>query len=75
MAVDLFRLGRKRLNLSWAGFPDQAFRSIWPLMLAVYFINATFVGMNYQFVNVLLFTIAGLLAAQNRVEDALSHAR
>lgn len=75
MAVDLFRLGRKRLKLPWTGFPDQAFRSIWPLMLAVYFINATFVGMNYQFVNVLLFTIAGLLAAQNRIEDEPIHAR
>jgi O-antigen ligase len=73
MAFDLFRLGRKRLKLPWAGFPDQPFRSIWPLMLAVYFINATFVGMNYQFVNVLLFAIAGLLAAQNHIEDEPVH--
>lgn len=69
MAIDLFRLGRKHLKLPWAGFPDQSFRAIWPLILGVYFINAFFVGMNYQFVNVLLFTIAGLLAAQNRIED------
>ena len=50
-------------------FPINHSASIWPLMLAVYFVNASFVGMNYQFVNVLLFTIAGILAAQNRVED------
>jgi putative inorganic carbon (HCO3(-)) transporter len=75
MIFDLFRLGRRRLKLFWREFPDQAFRSIWPLMLAVYFVNATFVGMNYQFVNVLLFTVAGLLAAQNRVEDELIDAQ
>ncbi len=75
MVFDLFRLGRKRLKLPWKGFPDQPFRAIWPLMLAVYFINASFVGMNYQFVNVLLFTLAGILAAQNRIEDEAVHAR
>jgi len=71
MMVDLFRLGRRQLKLPWSEFPDRTFRAIWPLMLAVYFVNASFVGMNYQFVNVLLFTMAGLLAAQNRVEDGL----
>ncbi|HZQ68279.1 MAG TPA: O-antigen ligase family protein [Terriglobales bacterium] len=69
MAIDLFSLARTRLRLPWAGFPDLSFRAIWPLMLVVYFVNASFVGMNYQFVNVLLFTVAGLLAAQNRVEQ------
>jgi hypothetical protein len=34
--------------------------------LGVYLLNASFVVMNYQFVNGLLFTLAGLLAAQNR---------
>ena len=71
MAIDLFRIGRRRLRLTWRQFPDQGFRGVWPWMLAVYFVNATFVGMNYQFVNVMLFTIAGLLAAQNRVEDGI----
>jgi hypothetical protein len=32
----------------------------------VYLVNASFVVMSYQFVNGLLFTIAGMLAAQNR---------
>ena len=47
-------------------FPDQEFRKIWPILLGVYLLNATFVVMNYQFVNGLLFTLAGVLAAQNR---------
>jgi len=34
--------------------------------VAVYLLNGSFVVMNYQFVNGLLFTIAGILAAQNR---------
>jgi hypothetical protein len=32
----------------------------------VYLLNGSFVVMNYQFVNGLLFTMAGLLVAQNR---------
>jgi hypothetical protein len=32
----------------------------------VYLLNASFVVMNYQFVNGFIFTIAGLLVAQNR---------
>jgi hypothetical protein len=31
----------------------------------VYLVNATFVVMSYQFVNAILFTIAGMLASQN----------
>ena len=38
-------------------------RSLWPLLLGVYLVNALFVVMNYQFVNGLLFTFAGILAA------------
>jgi hypothetical protein len=34
----------------------------------VYLINASFVVMNYQFVNALLFSLAGILAAQNRTD-------
>ena len=33
------------------------------------FFNGSFVVMNYQFVNGLMFTIAGILAAQNRRAD------
>jgi O-antigen ligase len=72
MALDLFWLGRRRLTHAWTDFPDRAFRTIWPVMLLVYFLNACFVGMNYQFVNVFLFTIAGLLAAQNHAEERMA---
>jgi len=36
------------------------------VLLLVYLTNACFVVMNYQFVNGLLFTLAGVLAAQNQ---------
>ena len=73
MVLDLFRLGRRRGSYSPAAegtFLDDQFRSLWPFLLAVYLLNGSFVVMNYQFVNGLLFTIAGLLAAQNRRSDA-----
>jgi hypothetical protein len=38
-------------------------------MLGVYLLNACFVVMNYQFVNGLLFTFAGILATQNRASE------
>ena len=67
--IDLFRLGRKRYvsNLPADGtFLDSQFRSLWPLLLGVYFVNGMMVVMNYQFVNGFLFTLAGMLVAQNR---------
>jgi putative inorganic carbon (hco3(-)) transporter len=70
IVIDLFRIGRKRLSSTFSpngGLLDQQFRSIWPLMVLVYLVNGSFVGMNYQFVNGLLFTLAGMLAAQNRL--------
>jgi putative inorganic carbon (hco3(-)) transporter len=68
VVIDLFRLGRRRTGAqSPAGtFPDMQFRSLWPLIVVVYLVNASFVVMNYQFVNGILFAIAGMLAAQNR---------
>jgi len=72
MLVDLFRLGRKQVaphDVSDASFLDGHFRSLWPAIVAVYVINASFVVMSYQFVNGYLFTLAGMLAAQNRRED------
>ena len=71
--VDLFRVGRNRPGVpSPAGnFPDAQFRSLWPLIVVVYLVNACFVVMNYQFVNGLLFTLAGMLAAQNRRDQEL----
>ncbi len=76
--VDLFRLGRKSVVTSSprAYFLDGEFRSLWPVLLLVYLLNACFVVMNYQFVNGLLFTLAGILAGQNQrthISYALNH--
>ena len=48
------------------GFLDQQFHHLWPILLGVYWVNAAMVVMSYQFVNGLLFTMAGMLAAQQR---------
>jgi O-antigen ligase len=68
IVIDLLKLGRSRSRLRFTdgSFLDQEFRAMWPLLLAVYLLNGTFVVMNYQFVNGFLFTVAGLLSAQNR---------
>ena len=69
IVVDLFKLGRRRHRSTRPmhnSFLDQEFRVLWPLLLGVYLLNASFVVMNYQFVNGFLFTMAGLLVAQNR---------
>jgi O-antigen ligase len=52
------------------GFLDRGFHSLWPILLVVYWVNAAVVVMTYQFVNGLLFTIAGMLAAQRRRAEA-----
>jgi O-antigen ligase len=46
------------------GFLNQQFHAMWPVLLGVYLVNAAVVVMNYQFVNGLLFTLAGMLSAQ-----------
>lgn len=77
MVVELLRLGsRRRPHVASAEgtFLDEHFRSFWPVLVAVYLLNASFVVMNYQFVNGLLFTIAGMLAAQNRRAGTQLHA-
>jgi O-antigen ligase len=43
---------------------NRQFHAMWPIFLAVYLGNALVVVMNYQFVNGILFAIAGMLAAQ-----------
>ncbi len=48
------------------GFLNASFYRLWPVLLLVYWINAAVVVMSYQFVNGLLYTIAGMLAAQQR---------
>ena len=53
------------------GFLSQHFHRLWPILLAVYWLNALVVVMSYQFVNGLLFTMAGMLAAQRRRAEVL----
>lgn len=48
------------------GFLNRDFHRMWPMILAVYFGNAAVVVMSYQFVNGLVFTLAGMLAAQQQ---------
>ena len=63
---ELWRLGCGRVHGGEArGFLDS-FRRWWPILLAVYWANAAVVVMSYQFVNGILFTMAGILAAQRR---------
>ncbi len=52
--TSLFRLSR---NSQWLQYT-------WPICLGVYLVNACCVDMNYQFVNALLFTFAGVVASQ-----------
>jgi O-antigen ligase len=67
LMVCLFRLAKSPAFTSECetGFLGGSFRKIWPLLLIVYFLNASAVVMNYQFVNGFLFTLAGILSAQN----------
>jgi putative inorganic carbon (hco3(-)) transporter len=69
---EMLRLGRSPIPESEQnGFLDVQFHRMWPIVLAVYWINAAMVVMSYQFVNGLLFTMAGMLAAQRRRAEAL----
>lgn len=64
---ELIRLARGQIPPSERdGMLNQQFHLIWPILLGAYWVNALVVVMNYQFVNGLLFTLAGMLAAQNR---------
>jgi O-antigen ligase len=64
---EMWRLGRGLVPASEAeGFLDRKFHQMWPVLLFVYWANAATVVMSYQFVNGLLFTWAGMLAAQRR---------
>jgi len=66
---ELWRLGRGPVPAGIpaddrGGFLDVEFHRLWPILLGVYWVNAAVVVMNYQFVNGLLFTMAGMLAGQ-----------
>ena len=64
---ELFRLGRCQVPRSERnGLLNHQFHAMWPILLGIYWVNASVVVMNYQFVNGLLFTMAGMLAAQRR---------
>lgn len=68
VVIGLFRVGRSPTCIlpQDGSFLDRQFRSLWPVILLVYITNSLFVVMNYQFINAFLFTLAGMLAAQNR---------
>jgi O-antigen ligase len=64
---EILRLGRRRVPESERyGLLNQQFHAIWPVLLVIYWANAAVVVMNYQFVNGIVFTMAGMLAAQRR---------
>lgn len=70
---ELWRLARGTIpRAESSGLLNSQFHAIWPVLLGIYWVNAAVVVMNYQFVNGLLFTLAGMLAAQQRraVEDS-----
>jgi putative inorganic carbon (hco3(-)) transporter len=66
LMVCLLRLSKAGAGDSTSAghFLDRRFRRMWPVILAVYLLNASAVVMNYQFVNGYLFTLAGILSAQ-----------
>ena len=67
LMYELWRLGRGAIPVEEkSGFLNRNFHDLWPILLGVYWINAICVVMNYQFVNGLLFTMAGMLAGQRR---------
>ncbi len=64
---EILRLGRGLIpRTECHGLLNRQFHALWPVLLAIYWVNAAVVVMNYQFVNGLLFTMAGMLAAQQR---------
>ena len=72
MISGLFKLARqssRAVRNEW----DNDSRRTWLVLLGVYLLNASFVVLNYQFVNALFFTIAGILAAQQTYSCAASN--
>lgn len=64
---EIWQLGRGLVpRAERNGLLNQQFHAMWPVFLGIYWVNAAVVVMNYQFVNGLLFTMAGMLAAQRR---------
>jgi len=72
---ELWRLGRGEIpSAEKEGFLNLDFHRLWPILLAVYWINAAVVVMSYHFVNALLFTMAGMLAGQRQRAKAVRNA-
>lgn len=69
LLVGLFRLARADLGdgVRQRGAVSNL-RKAWPILLGVYLVNACFVDMVYQFVNGLMFTVAGMLYASREAE-------
>lgn len=64
---EIWKLGRTTVpGAECNGFLNGQFHAMWPVLLGVYWVNASVVVMNYQFVNGLLFVMAGMLVAQQR---------
>jgi putative inorganic carbon (hco3(-)) transporter len=62
--VVFFRLGARSKSVPHECPFGPDFGLMWRIMLCVYLLNASAVVMNYQFLNGYMFTIAGILAAQ-----------
>ena len=64
---ELLKLGRDPVPREECdGLLNRQFHAMWPVLLGVYFANAFVVVMSYQFVNGIVFVLAGMLAAQQR---------
>ena len=64
---EMWRLGHGAIPARReTGLSRSQFHRMWPVLLGIYWVNAAMVVMTYPFVNGLLFTMAGMLAAQRR---------
>lgn len=70
LMLELWRLGRAIPGHQARGLLDAEFHRWWPVLLGVYWVNAAVVVMSYQFVNGILFSVAGMLAAERRRLEA-----
>lgn len=73
VVIALLRAGRRNKSTCPYEFTGSLQR-LWPLLVGVYLVNATFVVMNYQFVNGLLFAFAGILAAEQKRPSEMEEA-
>jgi O-antigen ligase len=63
---ELWSLRRTVMPEHEEGFLNRHIHRLWPIILGVYWLNAAVVVMSYQFVNALIFSMAGMLVAQRR---------